>query len=332
MSRMMKKLMITMVSVMALCFAGLPGTVSAQDVIKLKLGFVDPDSSNYAAGGRKIAEEVAKATDGKVLIEVYAGGQLGNERDMFEGAQIGSIDMCTVVNAVLSSFIPELSVLDQPFLFDTVDQAHRAIDGKLGALVAEKAKVQGVHIIGWLESGFRNVFSNRPVTKLESFRGLKIRTMENKMHVAAFNALGALGTPMAAGELFTALQQGTIDAAENAVANVLASRYYEVTKDVTFTNHLYTFIAIGVSDKAWNRIPNDLKPKVMEGVNKGIAYQRQLLLDYNAEAVVKLKELGVQFHEIDRESLKAVVVPALAPFRKTMNKDWLAAVEEAKLN
>ena len=304
---------------------------AAEPVVTLKMGFVDPITSIFAQGGEAIAREVEKSTGGKIKIEVYAGAQLGSERDMYEGSQIGSIDICTVVNTVLSSFIPELTVLDQPFLFDSVDQALGAIDGKLGTLVADKARGQGVHIVGWLVSGFRNVFSNRPITKVEDFKGLKIRTMENQMQIATFNALGAIATPMAASEQFTALQQGTIDACENAVANMKTNRYYEVIKNVTFTNHLYTYIAVGLSDKAYRSIPADLMPQFMEGVRKGIAYERQLLLDENAASIKELSENeGVKYHEIDRDAIKALVMPALKPFQDKMNKEWLAAVEEAK--
>lgn len=301
---------------------------AADGAVRLKMGFTDPENSNYVQGGKKIAEEVAKLTGNRVLIDVYGSSQLGNERDMYEGAQIGSIDVPTVVNTVLSSFIPEMTVLDQPFIFDTVAQAHAAIDGKLGQLAADKARAQGVHIVGWLESGFRNVFSNRPITKIEDFSGFKIRTMENRMQIAAFNALGATATPMAYGELFTALQQRTVDGCENAVGNMLASRFYEVLKLVTYTNHQYTYIGVGFSDNAWNRIPKDLHPQVIEGVRRGVAFQRQLLLDYNADSVGKLKDLGVSFHEIDRDAVKAKVVPALAQFRKSMPKPWLDALAE----
>ncbi|MDR1518524.1 MAG: TRAP transporter substrate-binding protein [Planctomycetota bacterium] len=307
------------------------GRLPAADAITLKFGFVDPAGSMYALGGSKVAEEVDRATGGKIKIEVYASGTLGNERDMYEGCQIGTIDMCSVVNVVLSSFIPELKILDQPFLFDNVEQAHKVIDGKFGELIDQKAQTQGVHLVGWMESGFRNVFSNRPITKVEDFKGFKIRTMENQMQIATFNALGAIATPMAAGEQFTALQQGTIDGNENAVANMLTNRYYEVIKNVTWTNHLYTFIAIGMSDKAWNRVPADLRPQFLAAVKRGIDYQRQLLLDGNAAAVKELTEKrGVKFHNIDLGAVRGQVAKVIEDFRKTLNPEIVKVVEEAK--
>ena len=109
---------------------------------------------------------------------------------------MGTIDMFTASNAVLTSFIPEMAVLDQPFLFETADEAHRVIDGTVGTLIAEKTEEQKIHTVGWMDVGFRNIFSTRPVTSLEDMKNLKIRTMENDLHIAAFNAMGAIATPV----------------------------------------------------------------------------------------------------------------------------------------
>lgn len=309
----------------------LGAAASAGEVVTLKLGFVDPESSIYAQGGKKLAEEVEKSTGGRVKVEVFAGGVLGNERDMYEGAQMGTVDMCSVVNVVLSNFIPDLKILDQPFLFDNVEQARKVIDGEFGALINKEAMAQGVHIIGWMESGFRNVFGNRPIQKLDDFKSFKIRTMENKMQIDTFNAMGAVATPMAASEQFTALQQRTIDGCENAIANMLTNRYYEVIKNVTWTNHLYTFIAICMSDRAWQKIPEDIRPAFLEGVKKGVEYQRQLLLDGNAQAVKELGEkYGVKFFTIDLAAVRAIVQPVIDNFRKTLDPKVLQVVEASK--
>lgn len=300
------------------------------ETIQLKLGMVDPASSNYYKGMMKVAEEVSTATNGKVKITVYPSSQLGNERDMYEGCQLGSIDMTSAANSVMTAFIPEMGVLDQPFLFDSAEQANKVIDGKLGEKIAEKAAAQGVHVLGWMESGFRDVFSNRPIQKLEDFKGLKIRVMENDVHIAAFNALGAIATPMAAGDQFIGFQQKTIDAAENAIANFLANKFYEVIKNITRSQHLFVFIGISISDKAWKRIPDDLKDAFAAAVKKGCIAQRQYLVDANKDAEIQLVAKGVKFFDIDRAALKAAVAPAMKPFRDKMPQEWLDIIEEAK--
>lgn len=304
-------------------------SAQAADSITLKMGFADPANSSYALGGKKFAEECERLTNGAIKVEVLAGGTLGGEREMYEGAQMGTIDIITVVNTVLSQFIPELVLLDQPFLFDTVEQAHAAADGKLGELVKAKAEEQGIHIIGWLESGFRDTFSKNPIKSLEDFKGVKIRTMENKMQIAAFNAMGAIATPMPAPEQYTALQQGTIDACENAVGNMLINRYYEVINNVTNTKHQFTYIMVGVSDRAWDKISDELKPKVVEAMKIAVDWQRQNLAEINADATAKLKEKGVNFYDIDREAIKAKVLPELEKLRTNVPQEWVDAVKEA---
>lgn len=304
-------------------------TANGAEAITLKMGFVDPEGSVYVLSGHKLAEYVAEETGGKINIEIYSGAQLGSERDMYEGCQIGTIDICTVVNPVMSNFIPEMGILDQMFLFDTVEQAHKVIDGKLGQLIAEKARVQGVHLVGWIEAGFRNIFSRRPIASLDDFKGFKLRTMENPLQVASFNALGAIATPMASGEIFTALQQGTIDGNEAPLSNMLTNRWWEVEKNITNSNHLYAFIAICVSDNAWNSIPADLKPAFQRAIDRGVAYQRNLLLETNKKAVEELKALGCTFHEIDRDLLRETVAPVAKEYSKRFNKEWLAVLEAA---
>ena len=304
-------------------------TSSLAASLNLKMGFVDPISSSYAQGGKKFAEEVARLTDGQIKVTVLGSGTLGGEREMYEGAQMGTMDMVTVVNTVLSQFIPELVLLDQPFLFDTVEQAHAAVDGKLGQLVAEKAAAQGVHVIGWFESGFRDTFSKNPIKTVDDFNGVKIRTMENKMQIAAFNALGAISNPMPAPEQYSALQQGTIDANENAIGNMVTNRYYEVIKNVTNTRHQFTYIVVGISDRTWNKIPDELKPKIYEAMQIASAWQRQNLQDINNAAITELKDKGVSFYDIDREAMKAKVLPVVEPLRANVPQEWVDAVNEA---
>ncbi len=302
---------------------------NAADKLTLKMGFVDPASSSYAMGGKKFAEELDKLTDGKIKVQVLAGGTLGGEREMYEGAQMGTMDVITIVNTVLSQFIPELTVLDQLFLFDNEAQAHAAVDGKLGELIAKKAEEQGVHIIGALESGFRDTFSKNPIKTPEDFNGMKIRTMENKLQITTFNALGAIATPMPATEQYTALQQGTIDGCENAVGNMLINRYYEVIKNVTNTHHQFTYIFVGISDRTWKKIPDELKPKVYEAMKTAVAWQRNNLKEVNENAKKELLQKGVSFFDIDREALKAKAKPAQQQMLSHVPQQWLDACNEA---
>ncbi|WP_083962723.1 TRAP transporter substrate-binding protein [Vibrio litoralis] len=296
--------------------------------IKLKLAMVVPDNSNYAAGARALSEEVKKATDGRILVDVYAGGTLGGERDTVELAMANNLDIAAAANAVMTNFIPEMAILDQAYLWDNIEQAHAAVDGELGKLIKREALKHGLHVIGFMESGFRDTFSKNPINTIDDFKGVTIRTMENSYHQAAFKSFGAMPVAMPSNEVFTGLQQGTIDAAENAVSDCLASGFYEVTKNITYTKHAYVYILLAMSDKGWNKIPEDLRAKFQEGVDKGVAAQRELLLKANADATEILKEKGVTFHSTDINQLKAAYEKMNV--QHTFDPEWQAAVDKAK--
>jgi TRAP-type transport system periplasmic protein len=302
---------------------------ASQETITFKMHFVDPETAPYVQGGQKIAELVKEATNGRIQIEVLAGGSLGGERDTVELAMDNSLDIATCANSVLTNFIPEMGILDQAYLWKNADEAHAAVDGKLGELIKAKAEELGLHIIGFEESGFRNTFSTKPIQSIDDFKGVTIRTMENKYHQAAFESFGAMPIAMSYNDVFTALQQGTIDACENATSNCLNSGYYEVTKNVTYTQHAFVYIILCMSDDAWNRIPEDLREPFLAAVQEGVEYERNLLNEANAEAVAKLEELGVQFYDIDVAELQAAYQAKAKEKGFTFDPEWQAAVDEA---
>lgn len=318
--------------VMAVGLAGCGGggEASAGEVVKLKLAMVDNESTPYYKGAAKIAEEVKAATDGRVEIQVNAGGLLGDERGTVEMAVNGDLDIATAANSVMTNWIPEMSVLEQAFLWDNADQAHAAVDGPVGALIEKAAEAQGVHVIGYMESGFRNTFSKNPITSIDDFSGVKIRTMQSPAQLAAFESFGAMPVALPAGEQFTALQQGTIDAAENATVNMQANRFYEVIKNHTTTEHNFVYILLVMSDKAWQSIPEDVRPAFLEGVKAGYQAEREYLVEANSTAADELKSNGVQFHEIDRDALKAAYEASPTVQAFSYDPEWVAAVDEAK--
>jgi tripartite ATP-independent transporter DctP family solute receptor len=302
---------------------------TAADAITFKLSLADPASSNYAKGANKIAEEVKAATNGKINIQVYAGGSLGGERDTVELAMSNNLDIATCANSVLTNFIPEMGILDQAYLWSSVEEAHAAVDGKLGDLIKEAAEKKGLHVIGFMESGFRNTFSKKPIKSIDDFKGVTIRTMENKYHQAAFESFGAMPVSMAYNDVFTALQQGTVDAAENATANCLASGFYEVTKNITNTQHAFVYIVLCMSNDAWSKIPADLQQSFLDGVKKGVDAQRQYLADANIQAKTELEQKGVTFYDIDTKALQTAYQAKAKEKGFTFDAKWQAAVDEA---
>jgi len=304
-----------------------------KEAIVLKFGHVNSEQTSYHKGIVKFKEEVEKNSNGAIKVEVFPNSQLGNERDLIEGMQLGTIDCAFVATAPLASFVPEFAILDAPFLYRDSEHAFKVADGEIGQSLSKKLQEkQGISVMGFMDVGFRNIFSNKPVKTIEDLKGLKIRTMENKLHIESFRKLGALPTPMAYGEVFTALQQKTIDAAENAIQNVLNQKFYEVTKNVTKTGHFYCMTVICISDKSLNKIPNEMRPVIMEAAKVACKYQRELAAQDNQAAEDELKKLGVQFYEIDRNVLAEMVSSVYqdAQFKDVLNSEMIEKVKNTK--
>ena len=298
-------------------------------IVRFTMHFVDPASSPYAEGGEKIAELVREATNGQIEITVIAGGELGGERETVEMAMDNQLDIATCANSVMTNYIPQMNILDQAYLWKNADEAHAAVDGRLGELISDRAETLGLHVIGFEESGFRNTFSVKPIETMADFEGVTIRTMENKYHQAAFEAFGAEPVAMAYTEVFPALEEGRVDACENATANCLNSGYYEITKNVTNTQHAFVYILLCMSDEAYARIPDALRDDFMNAVRQGVEWERERLNQANAEATEALKELGVSFYDIDIEQLQSAYIRKAEEKGFVFDEDWQAAVDEA---
>lgn len=309
--------------------SGLSGAAAtASGAVKLTMSLQDNTSSNYYQGAMKIAECVEQATNGQITMTVQAGGTLGSEGDCLDMAIQGDLDIASCANSVLANYIPEMAILDQAFLWDTTEQANYAVTHELGDLIQAKANELGLHVIGYLESGFRDVFATRAIDSMADFKGLKIRVMQNEGQLTAFTSFGANPIALSSSEQFTALQQGTIDACENAVSNCWINKYYEAgATHVINTHHCFVYIPMCMSDAAWSKIPEDLQETFLAAVQEGCEAQWQYLIDANDEATKNLQGAGVTFHDIDLDELKAAYTKANTT---TYDADWVAAVDAAK--
>lgn len=307
------------------------GSTASADAINFTMSLVDNTSSNYYKGAEKIADCVEKATDGKITLTIQAGGTLGGESDTLDMAVQGDLDIASCANSVLANYIPEMSILDQAFLWDSADQANYAVTHELGDLIQTKANEHGIHVIGYMESGFRDVFSTKPIESMADFKGVKIRVMQNEGQLAAFTAFGANPIALSASEQFTALQQKTIDACENAVSNCWINKFYEAgVNSVINTHHCFVYIPLCMSDNAWNKIPDDLKDTFVKAVAEGCEAQWQYLNEANEEAKGNLEGAGVKFYDINLDEMKDAYKAAQEKAGTSFDAEWEAAVDAAK--
>jgi tripartite ATP-independent transporter DctP family solute receptor len=272
----------------------------------------------------KFSELVAGRTKGRVKIDVYPSTQLGSERDMIEGLQLGTIDLVVTSTGPVGGFVPKMFIVDLPFLFRDRDHAYKVLDGPIGKELLTALSARSIRGLAFWENGFRQITNNlRPITKPEDLKGIKIRTMENKIHIASFRAFGASPTPIAWGEVYTALQQKTIDGQENPIAIIYHQRIYEVQKYLSLTSHFYSPALLLMSEKAYQALPKDAQKAMTETAFECAAYERNLLRDSEASQIAVLKSRGMQVNTPDKKPFREAAAPVYRQFGVQFGKDMV---------
>ena len=257
----------TLAAVAALATATFSPLAHAQTKQVIKVGWTTSDGAQdpYAVGARAFKSAVERETRGEVEVQLFPNRQLGDERQMLEGMRFGTVDAGVITNAVIAQVEPAFSVNDLPFLFANEDQAHKVLDGAVGTELAKRLAAKGIVVLGFMEGGFRNMINNkRPVSAPADVTGVKYRVMQNPVFIDMFNSMGGSAVPMAWGETFTAVQQGTIDGLEIPLAVIDANKYYEVTKYLSLTNHTYSMIGLVMSKRALDKLTPEQRSAVSE--------------------------------------------------------------------
>ena len=268
----MKRFVIS--AVMALMMASAAFAGQAEAATTLRLGHVVADNSSLDKGLDYFAKLVSDKSGGELKIQVFPNSSLGDNTAMMEQLQFGSLDMMAPSVAALSGFTPSTAIFDLPYLFKNEAAAEEVLDGPLGDNVGKALEPQGFYLLGWMTQSWRHLTCNKEVTKPADVAGIKIRTMDSKYHMAHFNTLGASAIPMAMSELYTALQQGTIDAQENPYTNIVNSRFYEVQKYVVETGHIYDACPLIISTITWKRLDDNQKKIIQEAAAEAVNWER----------------------------------------------------------
>lgn len=298
----MKKLLVWVL--MVFFASGAAGFAGEKTVIKLGHPVAANLESDVHVAALAFAEYVNNHSE-NLEVKIYPSGQLGNERDQMEGLQMGSLDCRTGGTAIMGNFIKQFGVLDMPFLWKNYDQYHKVIDGPVGAKLAAEAEKTGVKVLSWFDSwGYRHVITNKTINKPEDLKGLKIRCIETPTNIAAIKVMGANATPMAFGEVYTAMQTGVIDGLEHSSAVILANKFYEIAKNITLTGHLFGPLVLNMSMKTWNKLSDYDKKIVLAGAKVAADHERSLAPIKEEQAFNKLKTLGVTVKAIDTSKFK----------------------------
>ncbi len=307
--------------------ASLPAT--AQE-FKLNVGTVLDPAHPVSVGVRRMAEVAEKDSGGRVKIEFFPSSQLGGQREMWQNMQAGIIAGMADPTASLTSFVPAFGVLDLPYLVQTREQAYRMLEGPVvEAELTSKTPAAGFRIVHYWEITFRNVYSRTPVNSIADLKGKKIRVIPNPTFIALFRGLGSAPTPMAFGELYSALQQGVVDAAENDTLTYFTTKHYEVAKNLALTSHLMLVNLMVFSEKQWQRMPENMRAVVSKASLEGRKAMLEDRVKREAKVLEDLKAVGVNLTQPDLKPLIEVGRKTWAESEQKLGKDLIQKISAA---
>ncbi len=268
-------------------------------VIKLAHG-LDVNHSVHKAMV-KMAEDLKEVSNGKMTIEIYPNQQLGTERECLELLQIGSLDMTKVSVGVMENFAPKMKVLGLPFLFRDREHAFHVLDGPVGQQLLDEGQKFWLRGLGYYDAGSRSFYTkDRPVSEPDDLEGMKIRVMESVTAMNMVRSLGGSPTPISWGELYTSLQQGVVDGAENNPPSFYLSRHYEVCKYYSLDEHTNLPDVLVMGTQAWDRLSKQEQLWLQEVVDRSVEFQRKLWAESEKEALEAVVEAGVEVIRPDK--------------------------------
>ena len=322
----MKRLLCLFCTALSLLVLSVPAF--AADKVVLKLGHIAEPTNPYAMGADHFAQLVAKKSNGEIEIKVFPSSQLGAQKELIEGLIYGTVDMTLTGTAELGTFQPQMALFDMPFLFKDRAHAYRTLD-TVGMDLGKALEPKGMKLLGYMENGIRHLTNNtRPVKTPADMKGLKIRVMNNKVYVEMMKSLGASPTPMSFAELFSALQQGTIDGQENPSAHIYTKRFYEVQKYASLTGHAYAPEPVLISMATWKKLTPKQCAIIQEAATECVAWQRALSTKEDEEFWTKIKATGkMQVIKVDRKPFIEATKEVYKTLANTVGQDNIDKVK-----
>jgi len=270
--------------------------------IVIKVSHNGSDQHPHQAGFEKISEILEKETNGRAKLEIFPSSQIASEEEAIEMVKLGVIGSTPASSGALSRFVPEVDLFNLPFIFDSLGHFYEVLDGPIGDEIAKKIEQKlDCIVLGWWFSGIRNTWnSEKPIYTPKDLEGMKIRVIGSSIVLDTFNAFGAQATNMSFGELYSAIQQGVLDGAECDHIDLLVEKFYEVTKYVSFTEHLYLSVALIFSKKQFKKLPEDVQMALIKAGQESIKTQRNAMESKTREALIELQKKELVFNTVDK--------------------------------
>lgn len=278
-------------------------------------------------------EEVEKLSDGRIEVQIFPNGELyGSDREIIEALQLNNVEMSLVGTPSLGNFDERFYVLDLPFLFEDREAPRKALAGELGEELAKGIEEINLKALGWGYDGFRHTLNSKhPIEKLEDFKGLKMRVQESELQESIFNALGANASPLAYGELYSALQQNIYDGMDSPFSIIDSGKFYEVQEYLSLTSHQYSGLIILMSLDFFNELPEDLQDAVVTA-SKNIEEEYYQMVDESEDTLLEELKEKMEVNEIspeEREKFVEAVQPVYEQFRDVVGEDLIELAKSA---
>ncbi len=319
---------VMLVAVALFCAAGPSGAGSAE--ITMRAGHDQPLKSMYDEGHTFLARRLAERTGGRIQIQIFPAAQLGAEPVMIDGIRMGSIDLAVANAANLATVVPDLGLFSVSYLFKDRGHLERTIDDpkfqqRVSQIVASKNL--GLIVVGYYTAGVRSLY-NRKVTvnSPEDLRGLKIRVMANPIEAKVWSTFGGIPTPMATGEVYTALQAGTIDGGENSPSVIESFKYNEPAPYLALTEHQYSISPLVMSEKRFNSMNPELQKVFMEVAREACQYERKRDAELVTESLERMKAKGTKINQPDKTKFAALAAPIQDEVAKNLKVEDLLAL------
>lgn len=312
---------------------------TSDEVYHISWAHSSSTSDRLALATEKMAAELEEASNGRLIIDHYPASQLGAEREELEGILLGTIDCAVISGGPSASFAPSVYVTNTPYQITEREIGWKVYDGEFGKMLGKKTEEEaGWVFLGWGENGLRQFSNSKKTVKTpEDMKGLKIRTMENDIHMAIVNSLGASATPIAFSELYTALQQGTVDGQENGIALTYSMGFNEVVNHMTMLPHIYDAYLVLMSRQTYEKLPADLQALMLEYGQKYCEYEREFNKQNDEEYLQKMIDAGLECYYPTEEEAKLfadATVGVIDLIREKVGDElvdaYLKAVAEAK--
>ncbi|TWF54450.1 TRAP transporter substrate-binding protein [Neorhizobium alkalisoli] len=310
----------------------LSASASYAQSVTLRSADIHPDGYPTVEAVKYMGELLSQRTNGRIKVQVMNNSVLGGEKDTIEQTRFGVIDMNRVNAAPFNNLVPETVVLGLPFLFRSTDHMHKVVDGPIGDKILAAFEPHGLVGLAYYDSGARSFYTTKkPIEKLADLKGMKIRVQQSDLWIAMMQAFGANPTPMPMGEVYSSLETGVVDGAENNWPSYESARHYEVAKNYTLTEHSLNPEILVMSKIAYDKLTPDDQKAVRQAAKDSVVKMRELWSAREKASEEKVRAGGVKVIKVNKEEFSAAMKPVYDKFvTDAKMKDLLTQIQDVK--